>query len=260
MWKILGESVAGTSHRRTELPCQDSHRCEQIQLGHNQVLIAICSDGAGSAELSQVGSRIACDRFFEIAYGALTEWGTLEMLDRLVILDWYESVRAAIEEAAGERGVAARQLACTLLTAIVGVDRAWFSQVGDGSIVYREGGAYESVFWPQAGEYANTTNFVTQGELGSVFEFDERALQVSELALFTDGLQRLALDFGRRAVHQRFFEPMFASLRAVEHADELTVPFRGFLDSALVNERTDDDKTLVLAMRRNGDVPNETPG
>src|SRR5262249_8069476 len=142
---------------------------------------------------------------------------------------------------ASARGVPIRQLACTLLTAIVGESRSLFAQVGDGSIVYLDGDKYESAFWPQSGEYANTTNFVTQTDFADAFEFVDKITRIDELPTFTDGLQRLALNFSSRSVHQPFFRPMFDPLRAAEHADELIVPLRSFLDSPLVNERTDDD-------------------
>ena len=76
------------------------------------------------------------------------------------------------------------------------------------------------------------------------------------LALLSDGLQMLALNYGTKAAHQPFFAPMFASLRKADDAQELLVPLKQFLDSKAVNDRTDDDKTLVLATRvvANGDA------
>jgi hypothetical protein len=66
----------------------------------------------------------------------------------------------------------------------------------------------------------------------------------------TDGLQRLALDFTARTPHLPFFQPLFAALRAAPDVESLAGPFREFLDSQRINERTDDDKTLVLAISR----------
>ena len=159
-------------------------------------------------------------------------------------------MRQSITAEADRLGTVPRQLACTLLTAVIGEGRAIFAQVGDGSIVLHDGERYVSVFWPQAGEYVNVTNFLTQPEFEQAFEFVSRSEAVHEVALFTDGLQRLTLNFAERSVHQAFFAPMFESLRNAENADELVAPLRGFLDSAAINERTDDDKTLVLATRR----------
>lgn len=215
----------------------------------DSVLVVACADGAGSAELSQVGARIACDRFFELAYEALSNGTAARSIDRDLTLRWYQTVREAIGAEAERRGVPVRSLACTLLTAVVGRDFAAFAQVGDGTIVRRVTDAYESVFWPQSGDYANVTNFVTQDSIDAIFEFSSETIKIDEVALLTDGLQRLVLDFATRSVHQAFFKPFFAALSTAEHADELAVPLRNFLDSPNVNQRTDDDKTLVLASR-----------
>lgn len=248
MWKLIAESVEGTSHRRSSQPCQDHCRAGQVRVGVETLLIVVCADGAGSAELSEVGSKLACDRFFEIAYERLSTGVGLATIGRSVLLDWYQTVHDSLVAEAVARNVAPRQLACTLLTAIVGEAHSTFAQVGDGSIVFLDND-YQSVFWPQIGEYANTTNFITQSNFESAFEFAERASRIDELAVFTDGLQRLALSFANKAVHQAFFAPIFKQLRATEDADELVAPLRNFMDSASVNERTDDDKTLVLATR-----------
>ncbi len=71
-----------------------------------------------------------------------------------------------------------------------------------------------------------------------------------EVSLFTDGLQTLALDFNRRQAHGPFFEPMFRALADADAPESLLGPLVEFLRSPAVVERTDDDKTLILATRR----------
>jgi hypothetical protein len=53
------------------------------------------------------------------------------------------------------------------------------------------------------------------------------------------------------AVHEPFFTPFFKVLHSVpaEREDELAPLLVKFLASDPVNERTDDDKTLALAVR-----------
>jgi hypothetical protein len=210
--------------------------------------VVACADGAGSARLSQEGSALACRRFVEVACEALEREGPEAVRDPERIRGWYGQVRRALEEEAAQREVPVRELSCTLLTAVVGENASVFAQVGDGAIVVREGGGYVPVFWPQVGEYANTTWFVTSPDMEQVLQVSSRE-PVDEVALFTDGLQMMALHFASRSVHRPFFEPLFAALRGAAHPEDLVVPLRSFLDSPAVNERTDDDKTLVLAVR-----------
>ena len=65
MWKLVFGSVQGTSHVHSGKLCQDF--CAGIVAG--TTLVAACADGAGSAELSQLGSKAAVDRFMEVASG-----------------------------------------------------------------------------------------------------------------------------------------------------------------------------------------------
>ena len=71
------------------------------------------------------------------------------------------------------------------------------------------------------------------------------------VAAFSDGLQRLALNMAANTPHEPFFTPFFRVLGATPAADEeeLRSALVRFLGSAAVNERTDDDKTLALAVQ-----------
>jgi hypothetical protein len=143
-----------------------------------------------------------------------------------------------------------REFATTILTAIVGPSQALFSHIGDGVIVYGDGDGYRTPFWPQQGEYANTTYFLTGSDFEDQIAFEGIDRQIDEVALLTDGLQPLALHYATRSVHSPFFQPMFAALRGANDPEEFREPLKAFLNSAGVNSRTDDDKTLVLATRR----------
>ncbi len=174
-------------------------------------------------------------------------------LDEATLLGWFREVHEALLREAQRREIVPRQLACTLLVAVVGEHSAVFAQVGDGVIVIREDDEYRAVFWPQSGEYVNTTHFVTDASFEDAFQCERRG-RVDEVSLLTDGLQMLALNFGAKTVHRPFFAPMFELLRQTSAHEELIVPFRQFLDSPSVNARTDDDKTLILATRLYSDA------
>ena len=59
---IIGASVIGNSHISMNLPCQDSCNYENLGNGWG---IAVTSDGAGSAEHSETGSKIVANRTIE---------------------------------------------------------------------------------------------------------------------------------------------------------------------------------------------------
>ena len=96
------------------------------------------------------------------------------------------------------------------------------------------------------------TVFATDPCAAEYLEHEIAKRTFDELALFTDGLQRLALHFASQTVHNPFFRPMFAPLRSAPagYLAATSTALGSFLGSPSVNDRTDDDKTLVLATRR----------
>jgi hypothetical protein len=247
MWKLVYGSVRGTSHVQSGQPCQD--HCAASVIGTTAV--AACSDGAGSAELSHLGSRYVVERFLEEATQLLDD----NAPEQETIESWVDRARARVLEESSARGVPARQLACTLLGAIVGDAWAAFIQIGDGVIVFDCEAGYELAFWPDNGEYANTTRFLTDEDYRKHLRIELVTRRISELAILTDGLQMLALDFALTRVHDRFFAPLFQTVRNGPSEETLRASLLGFMDSKRVNDRTDDDKTLLLATRNTSDAP-----
>lgn len=245
MWKLVYGSVKGTSHVHSGQPCQDY--CEGRVVG--STLFAACADGAGSAELSHLGSKAAVQHFMEKAV-SLESAPTREQFE-----SWVDAARACVLEKASANDATPRQLACTLLAAIVGEDWAAFAQIGDGVIIFDGPEGYELAFWPDNGEYANTTRFLTEDDYRANLRIEIVNRQVSELAVLTDGLQMLALDFGQAKVHDRFFAPLFRTVKNGQDEETLRASLLEFMDSKRVNDRTDDDKTLLLATRSVTDVP-----
>jgi hypothetical protein len=250
MWRTVFDYVPGTSHGDAALPCQDSCRVKIVRTDSAEFLIAVCADGAGSAKHSDAGAQLACDTIVRLAEEELGRTHSNDGVDRNVMSAWYHEAQSCLKQQASERAVDCRELACTLLVAVVGPNSASFAQVGDGAIVLKTPNVeWATVFWPQSGEYVNTTNFITKEGLEEVLDFHRLEAAVDNLAMFTDGLERLILRFTDRTVHAPFLEPMFAQLRSTDDPDSLFVPLRRFLESNEVNARTDDDKTLILAAR-----------
>lgn len=253
MWKIAHASCPGTSHQKSGQPCQDFGLASIEPTEAGPILVAVCADGAGSARFSDVGARLACEGMVRLISDALENSLSAQQIDKEQMVSWCQVLRANLEAEAERREVAIRELACTLLVAVVTEKEAAFAQIGDGAIVALMDDAYRAVFWPQSGEYVNTTNFLTDAGWEQRLEVCQLDKPIHELALFTDGLQPLVLDYAEKLAYARFFGPLFTRLRDTPATDELLAQLRRFLDSPRVNERTDDDKTLIIATRRAAD-------
>ena len=250
-WRSVGASVVGSSHRANAGSCEDAHA---YRLLANQVWAAAVADGAGSAERAAEGANFAVRVALEASQNILAQnlptqpdqWET-------VLLAILRQVRAGLEELAKEDApLTLRDFATTLLVALVTPEWIATVQVGDGAIVGRQtNGNLQTLTFPDHSEYLNETTFVTSDDyLVRTQIVIQPAAGIDCLALLTDGLQMLALNMRDNTAYAPFFGPLFR-FAANPDANEAALNARlaAFLDSERVADATDDDKTLVLAVR-----------
>src|SRR5258708_29754976 len=162
-WKIAAASVTGTSHTRLGTPCQDCAIAKIFQDADGyDVLLAVVSDGGGSAAKAEIGSSIACATIAEAVEIYLVDGGRVETIEIEVARSWLRMVQTAIATQAEDDASVVRDYACTLLVAVVGENSAATMQVGDGAIVVSDGDGWSWAHWPQRGEFANTTFLATE--------------------------------------------------------------------------------------------------
>ena len=217
-----------------------------------EVLIAVVSDGAGTAACSAKGAEMACDYFVAFLYEHYARGYQTAEIDREYLNIWVSGYQEVIAEEAATAERTVKDYACTLLAVVADADTTVFCQIGDGAMVVsaKERTEYNIVFWPQQGEYASTTNFVTDTNAAENLAF-RRTGAIDDVAVFTDGLERLSLVHQTKSAFAPFFQPLFDAIRseAVFDTDKTSRSLEQFLQTDRVNERTDDDKTLILASR-----------
>jgi serine/threonine protein phosphatase PrpC len=246
MWRAVGTSVAGTSHVELNVPCQDYSAYERVVIGSAPAFIIAIADGAGSARLSHVGAQEVVGHLLRIIpLGLQSVFDVNEYIAR----EWLNDARAHLQEVSTRERCELRELGSTILVAILTDLASFFIQIGDGAWIIERDGEYVVATWPSDGEYVNETTFLTSPNWADSMKYAVVTGAASAVAGLTDGLQRLALQFDSRSVHAPFFEPLFRVLRAAEDESSLISPLIEFLSSDRVAERTDDDKTLVLACR-----------
>lgn len=253
-WRTANASVIGTSHLKNNLPCQDASACYVLQVNNEfEVLFAVVSDGAGTALHSDLGSELVVSDFLKEFVTKIQEDPDLRKINETCVRNWIVQLNEKLTKLAIEKGVNIKEFACTLVAAIVGQETSIFFQIGDGAIVVGDPGTaeYGHVFWPQHGEFANQTNFLTQDNVDKVLAFACCNSYIDKIALFSDGIERLVLDFSLTVVHSPAFQPIFEWLK---HCDPLdnenpSATLKNYLNSAFINQRTDDDKTLLMASR-----------
>jgi hypothetical protein len=214
-------------------------------------LIAVVADGAGTADLAHIGAQIAVTTVSSVAQLGVHA-GRKDYEE--ILREGASLARQRLLEAAAERKAQPRDLACTLLAVIVAPIGGGALQIGDGVIVIGEEPlSWRWLFWPQKGEYANTTFFLSDEKSLAHAETAPLPDEVLDVALMTDGLEPLALQFATRTAHEPFFRTVLAPLHKVAEKGEaaaLSASLATFLGSPAVRSRTDDDASLVIATRR----------
>lgn len=242
-WQVVAASVQGASHERMGLPCQDA---VYWKLQKPSLLLAAVADGAGSSAKSDIAAQKAAQ--------TAVDWLADNLASFLPMNDaaWQTIAHRAAEEViqtictiAEENATPLQEYATTLIVAVV--DPTWIGvcQIGDGAVVIRQD--CEKVIGlsrPSVGEYLNETTFVTSESALETAQKVFWAGQATHIAVFSDGLDLLALKLPDYSPYDKFFDPLF---KFVDSAEASEAHLSEFLRSSRVRERTDDDLTLLLA-------------
>ena len=167
---VLGKSIQGASHIRSETECQDS--CKMVSLGDGTIILAV-ADGHGSKTCphSKTGSKIAVNVFCDILQNLYD--GYKENPDQLpsylnregdlkvamaIDAEWKRRVvdrhkrkkREIAKLESGEDNLSAvyKQYGSTLLGLMITEHYVFGFQLGDGDICYVNGNGLEPVVEP----------------------------------------------------------------------------------------------------------------
>lgn len=250
MWECASAVSIGTAHIERDGVCQDRCSARVFDQPGKQWVAVFVSDGAGSAQHGELGAEMAITTANETV-SQLIQLPDVA-LDETLATQILSDVRQSIALTAEEEQRPMRAYACTFLGAIASPSGTIVFQIGDGGIVIDAGEGLELALEPMQGEYANMTYFVSDHDSIQRMAVKRYPAGVKSMVLFSDGLQRLALDMVNGVPHAPFFEPI---LRKVAALNDTTRPqicgaLESFLGSPRINERTDDDKSLAIAVLR----------
>jgi len=249
-WRWAIASQIGTSHTRLGTRKQDAARCF-ITGGRTPALCLMVCDGAGSAAFGGEGASLIGRA---VSVGLREHFRAQERLPNdQEIWAWIDLARDRLTLAADRKAARRRDFASTMVMLVVTDQGLVVGHVGDGAAVARErDGTWRALSWPENGEYASTTFFVTDDPAPRlrIARFEP---EFDACAVFSDGIEDLALDHKAKLPHQPFFRSMMAPLDATSTLGKsplLSAALADFLNGDRVCARTDDDKSLILASSR----------
>lgn len=272
-WRAVARSAIGTRHAEQQQPCQDYGAvmvaAPREQRDRHGVIVGAVADGAGSARHAEVGARLAVAT--TLRYLAASEaW--LQKKRQRSWQDWAQPPSEALIRQIFTKAVTRSQtqmaqrataqsweledLACTLLAFLATPSWVAAMQIGDGFVVVSYGQAerggvpanadYQLLFRPDRGEFANQTTFVTAADALATMQVKVVAQPPRFIAVATDGIERVALRLQDWTPFAPFFSPLEEYLVETPNPEADDDYLMGFLTSERLNQKTDDDKTLVL--------------
>ena len=250
-WTAVGASVTGVAHKAEGLPCQDR---AWVHATRDDVIIAVISDGAGSAPRATQGAEIVVKTFGKALLQVdwtrrMTREDYLGVLGHALV-----EIEALVWDAALAQSAVVDAYLATVTGFVVCPNHAVAFQVGDGFVVCRETGSefFETVIPPKQGEYANSTFFATSpGAVGDLqIWLADNDRPVDFLAASSDGLASISLHCRDATPGQDLFTWYERNLC---WSHDPAVAFHD-LESLLtnspeINARVTDDKSLVICKR-----------
>ena len=248
-WNIIGASVQGTAHIKSNLPCQDAHNYKIVQ---DLAVILAVADGLGSALKSHEGARLATNIAVATIESTITENIPVDEESWIqVIRNSFSQTQSKLKAYAEENNTSLREYGTTLIVVVVTDEFLAIGHIGDGSAVALfEDESLVTICPPQKTEYINQVAPLTLPNALEIARFSVQKTKIKSLAIFSDGIQHLSINNLDHTPYVGFFIPLFNQISMIEDSYAASQSLADFLASERVCSKTDDDKTLILIGRK----------
>jgi hypothetical protein len=222
VWLSFCTSLAGTARRRRATPCQDASASRRLGDSGEIVLLAL-SDGAGSASHSDLGAQT-------------------------VVSHWLDAFTTLLHQCPDPDAALAESAATTLRTMLTTIRN---SVEKDALAFEASPSDFSATLLGAVLTPSGQTVFATSESAPYALQMVRLSHPPSALVGFTDGLERLLLDFRTQLAAEGFFRPLLQGLKASPQT--FGAHLEEYLESAAVCERTDDDKSIAIALNSHAD-------
>lgn len=246
-WLVSSAVAQGTSHKSTNLPCQDSASYQILStLGAS---IAVISDGAGSVARSQIGSKTLTEM---ICSNLRTYLETEKNITKDSLTSFVKVGIKQVRNKLAEIGNL-NEFHATALILIQLPKKLFTFHIGDGSLNI---GSYDKKnnivitrSEPENGEFSNETFFFTE----DAWEQHMRVCEIENPCFYiacSDGIDPFIWN-GSSGTRLDFIIPLLTKLVNIKNE----VNGNEFLKEVITDSRTDavtsDDKSLIIGIDQN---------
>lgn len=247
MWRISSCAIRGKSHFAGNVPCQDKVACFK----KNEVAVVVLADGAGSAKMSHFGAELVTNVVGDTLCDNFEYFFDLDNA-KIVKVDLVNICREALKKFADAKSCELRDLACTLLFAAVKGDKYIVGHIGDGVIGYMRDNVLKVASYPDNGEFANQTVFVTSSSAVDTMRLAKGNLHgMQGFVLMSDGSENSLFDKRRKILASIIKRLM--TYTAVLPSNSVNKILYNIFTSSII-EKTRDDCSIAMLVNVNNNL------
>lgn len=234
--KIVGASVAGLMHKVKNIPCQDYF---EYAVGSN--LVAVVSDGAGSAKYGRIGAKVLCSTICDLLKSCRFDKIEEEIV-RSVKIVRQKLLLHRYNKTKNEEGLA--WFAATLVGVVYCKNKGVFFHIGDGAAVSLGKNSDFVASRPENGAFSCETFFFTQQAWRENLRFTNFQ-DAKSILLMSDGLTSFAFQPDFLKIERKFIDPINEFLSVEKSLVKARKALGNTLNTPRAQKLNPDDKTLL---------------
>lgn len=235
--RVIATKITGGLHVSKKTPCQDFY---QYACSGNK-LVAVVSDGAGSAKYGKIGAKVICETLVNVLINT-----PLKNAEDAVI----KAISRAREKLVIHRLNKSKSeyeilnFSATIVGVVYHKNRGVFFHIGDGAGIAMHGNDKYTISRPANGNFSCETYFYTMNNWEDCLRFTniERA---DSLLLMTDGVTNFALSDDMCKLKNGFIEPINKYLKNETNKTRALTALNNTLNTKQARKLNSDDKTFL---------------
>lgn len=236
--QVIASSITGIYHKNNSLPCQDCHKF----VASKNKLVAVVSDGAGSAKYGKIGAKIVCETLCDILNSSsFTDIKqkiiyAIEVARKKLVLHRFNKHK-------NENGII--DFAATVVGVFYYKNKGIFFHIGDGAaIAFSE--KQNIISQPENGVFSCETYFYTMEDWKDSLRFTNFE-KANSIMLMTDGVTNFAFKNDFEELETGFVYPINNFLHQEKNKIKALKALNNTLSTPKASKLNPDDKTFLWA-------------